>query len=116
MLPLQIVVIFACMIFLIAVIRQIHSGRMLLQYSLIWICLAIISILGACFPKVIYALSDFCGFESPSNFILIAGLFFLMAICLSLSMIASKQSVIIKSLIQALAILENTNRNDRRNE
>lgn len=103
---LRIVVIVACLAFLVVVARQVQSGRLLLRYSLLWIALALMSIFGAVFPAPVYALSDFLGFENPSNFIFFAGLFFLLIVCLSLSMIVSKQASRIKNLIQELALVE----------
>ncbi len=38
-----------------------------------------------------YALSDWLGFDTPSNFIFLVAIFFLLAIALSLSIIVSKQ-------------------------
>lgn len=106
MFSLQVVVIVTCLLFLVAVVLQIKSGRLLLRYSLLWICLAVLAILGSFFPSFVYALSNAFGFETPSNFILFFGMLFLMAVCLSLSMIVSKQARKIKSLVQMLAILD----------
>lgn len=113
-LPLCIVVIVVCLVFLIAVARQVQSGRLLLRYSLLWIALALIAILGAIFPGPVYALSSFLGFENPSNFIFFAGLFFLLVICLSLSLIVSKQASRIKDLVQELALLDKEGSDARR--
>lgn len=113
MLPLQLFVVFVCLVFLIGVVRQIKTGRLLLRYSLLWLVLALVAMLAAIFPDGIYALSDLLGFGTPSNFILFVGVFFLLAICLSLSMIVSRQALKIKGLVQALAILENDEKRDR---
>lgn len=107
MLTLRIVVIAICIVFLAVVALQVKRGRLLLRYSLLWMALAVIAMLGALFPRVVFWLSNLAGFETPSNFILFIGLFFLMAVCLSLSVIVSKQSVRIKSLVQEIALMEN---------
>lgn len=107
MLSLRIVVIAVCLTFLAAVALQVRRGRLLLRYSLLWMALAVVAMLGALFPEIIFRLSDLVGFETPSNFILFVGLFFLMAVCLSLSVIVSKQALRIKSLVQEMAIMEN---------
>lgn len=67
---------------------------------------ALVSILGSLFPEPIFQLSYFIGFESPSNFIFIIALFFLLAICLSLSIIVSRQALRIKNLVQNQALTE----------
>ena len=56
-------------------------------------------------PQPLYSISSFLGFETPSNFIFFIGLFFLLAISLSLSSIASKQALMIKNLVQEQALL-----------
>ncbi|MEG0050341.1 MAG: DUF2304 domain-containing protein [Clostridia bacterium] len=104
--PLGLVVALACLIFLILVVRQVAHGRLLLKYSLLWMMLALVSILAALFPEPLYALSSLLGFENPSNFIFFAGLFFLLALCLSLSIIVSKQALRIKNLIQQTALIQ----------
>lgn len=112
MLSLQVFVIAVCLVFLVTVVRQIKTGRLLLRYSLLWLFLALVVMLAALFPSGVYVLSDLLGFGTPSNFILFAAVFFLLAISLSLSMIVSKQALKIKGLIQALAILENEEKKD----
>ena len=102
----QLVTIVLSVLFFAGVASQVHSGRMLLRYALIWMALSAVAIVGAVCPQLVYALAHFLGFEVPSNFIMFVGMFFLLAICLSLSMIVSKQALKIKSLVQELALLE----------
>lgn len=103
---LQIVVIVIALAFLVYVIRLVIQERLLLKYSLLWMALTVAIVLCAIFPMPLYALSDFLGFITPSNFIFLIGLFFLIAISLSQSAIASKQSIMIKNLVQEQALLE----------
>lgn len=117
-LTLRIAVVIACIVFLIAVSRQVARGKLLLKYSLLWMTLAVVSILAALFPQPVFAMANFLGFEAPSNFIFLAGLFFLLAICLSLSIIVSKQALRIKTLVQEHALIAKRldaleNENDR---
>lgn len=67
--------------------------------------LTIAILLCALFPQPLYSISSLLGFETPSNFIFFIGLFFLLAISLSLSSIASKQAIMIKNLVQEQALL-----------
>ena len=93
-LTLRIAIIIVCIVFLAAVSRQVAHGKLLLKYSLLWMTLAVASI------------SNALGFEAPSNFIFFTALFFLLAICLSLSIIVSKQATRIKNLVQQEALIE----------
>ncbi|MRX83670.1 DUF2304 domain-containing protein [Eggerthella guodeyinii] len=105
MIVLQIVAIILCMIFLVYVARLVAHERLLLKYSLLWMALAIVILLCAIFPQPLYDFAHLFGFENPSNFIFFIGLFFLLAIALSLSSIASKQAIKIKNLVQEQALL-----------
>jgi hypothetical protein len=103
---LRLAIIIACIVFLVAVSRQVAHGKLLLKYSLLWMTLAVASILVALFPGPLFAVSSALGFETPSNFVFFVALFFLLAICLSLSIIASKQALRIKDLVQQEALIE----------
>lgn len=106
MVVLRTIVVVACIIFMLMVCQQVSKGRLLLRYSLLWLTLAIVTILVSIFPDPVYSLARLFGFDTPSNFIFFAALFFLLAICLSLSVVVSKQSIRIKNLIQNQALLE----------
>ncbi len=105
MIVLQIVAIVLCFAFLLYVAHLVARERLLLKYSLLWMVLTIIILLCAIFPQPLYGFAHLFGFENPSNFIFFIGLFFLLTIALSLSSIASKQSITIKNLVQEQALL-----------
>lgn len=87
--------------------RQIAKGRLKLRYSLLWLFMSLVVVFFSIYPEPLFQLSAFLGFEKPSNFLLLCGIFFLLIICISLSAIVSKQEDKIKNLVQELAILEN---------
>ena len=87
------------------IVRLVSSKRLLLSYSLLWICLSVLITICALFPTPIYWLADVIGVALPSNFIFIIGIICLLVISLSLSVIASKQTAYSKTLIQEVAIL-----------
>ena len=103
---LQAVVIVLALAFFAYVVHLIIRERLLLKYSLLWMVLTAVIVLCAVFPEPLYAISHLFVFVNPSNFIFLIGLFFLMAIALSHSAIASKQSIMIKNLVQEQALLE----------
>lgn len=104
---LSIVVILFAAAFLVGVFTQVAKGNLLLRYSLLWLALGILAIVFAVFPQPLFNLAYFLGFNVASNFVLFVAIFFILAICLSLSVIASKQQVKIKNLAQRIAVLEN---------
>lgn len=105
MIPQALVVVF-CIILLFYVVHLVASDRLLLKYSLLWFFLALLLLVAAIFPEALFSLAFLSGFETPANFIFFLGLFCLMAIALSLSVIVSRQATRIKNLTQRLALLE----------
>ena len=103
---LQAFVAIVCVVLLWFVVRLVARGSLLLKYSLLWILLGVAALICALFPQCLFALSSLFGFASPSNFIFFIGLFCLLAIALSLSVIVSRQTVKIKNLTQRLALIE----------
>ncbi|MDM8163009.1 DUF2304 domain-containing protein [Collinsella intestinalis] len=103
---LQLSVAIFCVVLVAYVLRLVAQERLLLKYSLLWLVLAFALLLCAIFPDAIFALSRLFGFVTASNFVFFAGLFCLMAIALSLSVIVSKQTIKIKNLTQRLALIE----------
>lgn len=106
MLAIQIIVVAACVLFMLLVFRQVSAGRLLLRYSLLWLSLAVVTIVVAFFPEPVFSLATLFGFDVPSNFVFFVALFFLMAICLSLSVAVSRQTLRMKDTVQNMALLE----------
>jgi len=105
-LPARILIIIVAIVFIAYIILLVSKRRLLLKYSLLWLTLSVVLCLCAAFPTPVYVLAQFLGFEVASNFIFVIAIFFLLAISLSLSIIASKQTERSKTLIQELAILK----------
>lgn len=103
---LSIVVIVFSVVFAIGVCVQVGRGKLLLKYSLLWLALALAAMVCAFFPQPLFSLAYFLGFKLASNFVLFVGIFFLLVICLSLSVIVSKQQMKIKELAQRMALFE----------
>lgn len=95
-----------CLLLFFVVIKLVSREQLLLKYSLLWLFLALTLFCSALFPDILFVLSTKLGFVTPVNFIFFIGLFCLLAISLSLTVIASKQAIKIKNLVQRLAILE----------
>ena len=90
------------------VVSLVGKGKLLLKYSLLWLCLCVVALFSVCFPELIYRISDRIGFISPSNFAFVAVVLLLM-ISLSLSIAISRLVTACKNLTQRIAILENEN-------
>lgn len=106
MMVLKIIAVLACLTFMVLVCMQVSKGRLLLRYSLLWLTLALVTIVVSLFPDPVFAIARLVGFDVPSNFLFFMALFFLLAICLSLSVVVSKQAMRMKNLVQNQALLE----------
>lgn len=103
---LRVFVVLFCVVLFLYVLRLVAREKLLLKYSLLWLALAIILLVFALFPGALFVLAYALGFEAPANFIFFIGLFCLMAITLSLTVIVSKQTLKIKNLTQRIALIE----------
>lgn len=113
---LQISFVAACLLLLYFVVKLVRRGKLQLKYALLWLTLACAILACSLFPQIAFSLTHFFGFETPSNFIFVVGLFFLLAITLSLGVLTSKQTVSIKNLTQRLALLEHEYRQDAKSK
>ena len=103
---LRVFVVLFCVVLFLYVLRLVAREKLLLKYSLLWLALAIILLVFALFPRALFSLAYMFGFETPANFIFFVGLFCLMAITLSLTVIVSKQTLKIKNLTQRISLIE----------
>lgn len=101
----RVIIFFLGLIFLANIIRLVSRKKLLLKYSLLWMLLALVMMICALFPEPIFVLSKVLGIELASNFIFIVAIVCLLAICLSLSIVVSKQTAYTKSLVQEIAII-----------
>lgn len=90
--------------FLIFVVRSINKKKLWLQHSLIWVFISFALIAISIFPQIIIWGSNFVQIETPSNFVYLLGIITLLIITFLHSIIISKQSNTIKSLVQIISI------------
>lgn len=103
---LRLSVMIICVVLALYIFHLVSKGKLLLKYSLLWLSLALILLLCAAFPSGVVFLAHIFGFEMTANFIYFIGMFCLMVIALSLTVIVSKQAKRINALVQRLALLE----------
>lgn len=106
MLPviLRVEMIAIALVFLVVVVRAVNRKKLWLQYSILWILIAASLVVLALFPQLVSWISGLLGIITPSNFIYLIALIALSLITFSLTVIVSKQSQKIKTLIQMVSI------------
>ena len=101
----RIILFVASVCFLIIVFRFIRRQHLSVSHSLLWLVLGIAGIAAALIPSWVFALSGLLGFELPVNLIFFVCIFFLIVAVLSISMVASSQADMIRSLVQDVSLL-----------
>ena len=100
-----ILVIIVCVYAVIAV-RMIHRKKLSLNYSLLWLLLAVLMMAAVIFPGAVYALSDMMDVEIPFNMLLLFFCFFALVLLFYLTSIVSKDNEKNRKLTQQIALLE----------
>ncbi len=105
--PIRIVLLILCLAFFAYIVRLVSRKKLLLKYSLLWMALSVLLICCVIIPEPILGVASIMGIQVASNFIFIVAILCLLAISLSLSIIASRQAAYSKTLVQEVALLEN---------
>ncbi len=88
------------------IVWRIRHSKMQIEYAIFWIVLAILGIIMAAFPNVVYWVTALLGVQSPANlvylFIIAVLLLKVFMMTIELSSLESK----VKDLVQQIAINE----------
>lgn len=101
---LRVEMIIFAIIFLFIVFRTINKNKLLMQYSIIWVVISIGMIIMSFNFNAVKRIAYFIGVKTPSNFIYLLALVALLCITFYLTIIVSKQSLKIKSLVQLVSV------------
>lgn len=101
---LRIELIILAFVFFAIIVKCVNNRKLQLKYCFHWIFAAIVMVVIALFPEIVYKMTDFLGIETPSNLIFLVALVWLISMNLSLTIIVSKQSEKIKEIIQWVSI------------
>lgn len=112
-LNLRIALIVLSLLFVVCVFYCVNHKKLQLQFSLIWIFMALIMILIAIFPQIVYLLSKLLGIKTASNLVYLFGIIILFVVIINLTIKISKQSNQIKNLIQEISIQNYKNHDNK---
>lgn len=102
---LQVFLVVVCLVFLAYVLLMVRRDRFLLKYAFAWILLDVLGLVGAVFPDSVKWLSLKLGFETPVNFVFLVCIFILVMSSLVFVAALSRQSSLIKELVQEVSLL-----------
>ncbi|EOI04940.1 hypothetical protein UAY_00712 [Enterococcus moraviensis ATCC BAA-383] len=103
---LRIELLLFSLLFFVYIIRSVNKNIFLLKNAIRWLFISASLVLCAIFPKLPEWLGKKLGFETTSNFLLIAAIFVLLFIEIKNSALLSKQQNQLKLLIQELSMLK----------
>ena len=102
----QFYMILGAAILLLIIFALLKKGQMSVKYSLLWLALAVVLVIFAVFPYVVYVLRDLLDVQMPVNLVFMLMFCFVLLVLLSLSIGVSQLADKCKRLTQENAILE----------
>jgi Uncharacterized conserved protein len=105
-LQLQITLIVVSVLAILYVVRKIRHSKMNISDSIFWIVFAILMILIAVFPVIIFFLASLLGIHSPNNFLFLLVIAILLLKIFLMSIKVSQLQDKLSELVQKSAILK----------
>lgn len=102
----QFFMILGAAILLLIIFALLKKCQMSVKYSLLWLALAVVLVIFAVFPYVVYVLRDLLDVQMPVNLVFMLMFCFVLLVLLSLSIGVSQLADKCKRLTQENAILE----------
>ena len=103
---LQISILIGVLFFLGMIIFLMRKNSISLRNALLWFLTGAVMLVFGIFPRILGFISDFLGFDLPSNAFFTLLLGFVILILLQQTAVISRQTESIKTLTQANALLE----------
>ena len=102
----QFLMILGAVILLLIIFVLLKKGKMTVKYSLLWLGLAVVLVIFAICPYVVYVLRDILDIQMPVNLVFLLMFCFVLVVLLSLSIAISQLAEKCKRLAQTNALLE----------
>lgn len=102
----QFLLILGAVILLLIIFVLLKKGNMTVKYSLLWLGLAVVLVIFAICPYVVYVLRDLLDVEMPVNLVFMLMFCFVLVVLISLSIAVSQLAEKCKRLTQENALLE----------
>jgi hypothetical protein len=102
----RITLIVGAVLFLGLLLFLLRRKKLNVQYSIIWLCAAVVLLVFAAFPVIVAAVGNLFRFVMPVNLVFTLLFIFVLLLLLSLSIIVTGFAAHIKRLSQAQSLLE----------
>ena len=91
---------------LVGIIELVRRGKLTFKYAIGWIAITVVAIISAVFNQCVFKISQFLGFELPSNFIFFTLLCFFVFLSIMLTVFLCQQNIRNDTMAQKIGILE----------
>lgn len=105
-LNLKMALIILVIAYIVVIIKSIKKKRMDISFSVFWLVIGIVLIIGLLIPNLIENITYLLGFETPSNMIFFITTIVAFCLILNLTMKVSKENKRNTVLVQELSILK----------
>jgi len=102
---LQYILIACSLGFCIFILRKTHKKNLSYKNSLLWLAFGVITMLCAIFPNIVVGISNFLHIAEPTNALFLIYIFLMIVVAFYITMIISKLSEKVTTLVQANALL-----------
>lgn len=99
--------IIVSLFFLGYVIKKIRKSQLQIEKALSWFLLALVFLIFAIFPNLVFSLTNLCGMMAPVNFLFLTIIFILLLKSFSTALKIAQLEEKIKNLTQQIAIQNN---------
>ena len=103
---LRVVLLLCLMLYFFVIIKLLRKKNLLLKYCLLWLLVGAVMVILVLFPNMLILLCQLVGIVGGMNGLFTFALGFVFVLLLSFTVIVSRQSNKIKTLIQESALLE----------
>ena len=91
---------------LVGIIELVRRGKLTFKYAIGWIMITVVAIVSVIFNQFVSRISQFFGFELPSNFIFFTLLCFFVFLSILLTVFLCQQNIRNDTMAQKIGILE----------
>ncbi len=109
---LSVFLVIMAVLSLVYIVWRIRHSKMQIEYAIFWIILAIIGIIMAAFPEVVYWATGLLGVQSPANavYLFIIGVLLLKVFMMTIEISDLENKV--KDLVQQIGINDKMHRDE----
>ena len=102
----RLVLLLVVLLYLFVAIKLIHRKRLSLNYSLLWLLMAVVLVVMVVFPNLVYNLTWLLGIDLPIHMIFTGFSFFALVMLFYLTCIVSRDNEKNRTMVQQMALME----------